>query len=40
MHVLQKYNIGFKLPEQVPPKIRQSFDLLIPIITIFITLFP
>jgi len=40
MHFLQKHNIGFKLPEQVPPKIRQSFDLLIPIITIFITLFP
>lgn len=40
MHFLQKHNIGFKLPEQVPPKIRQSFDLLIPIIAIFITLFP
>jgi len=40
MHFLQKHNIGFKLPEQVPPKIRQSFDLLIPILAIFITLFP
>ena len=40
MHFLQKHNIGFKLPEQVPPKIRQSFDLLIPIVAIFITLFP
>ncbi|QKJ86098.1 PTS system, cellobiose-specific IIC component [Paramixta manurensis] len=40
MHFLQKHNIGFKLPEQVPPKIRQSFDLLIPIIAIFLTLFP
>ncbi|MBD8162742.1 PTS sugar transporter subunit IIC [Erwinia persicina] len=40
MHFLQKRNIGFKLPEQVPPKIRQSFDLLIPILAIFLTLFP
>ncbi|RWR01863.1 cytochrome C biogenesis protein CcmF [[Pantoea] beijingensis] len=40
MHFLQKHNIGFKLPEQVPPKIRQSFDLLIPILAIFLTLFP
>ncbi len=40
MHFLQKYNIGFKLPEQVPPKIRQSFDLLIPILLIFLTLYP
>lgn len=40
MHFLQKHNIGIKLPEQVPPKIRQSFDLLIPILAIFLTLFP
>ena len=40
MHFLQKHHIGFKLPEQVPPKIRQSFDLLIPILAIFLTLFP
>ena len=40
MHWLVKYNIGFKLPEQVPPKIRQSFDLLIPIMVIFLTLYP
>lgn len=40
MHLLVKYNIGFKLPEQVPPKIRQSFDLLIPILVIFLTLYP
>lgn len=40
MHLLTKYNIGFKLPEQVPPKIRQSFDLLIPILVIFLTLYP
>ncbi|MBN3261836.1 PTS sugar transporter subunit IIC [Pectobacterium brasiliense] len=40
MHFLQKRNIGIRLPEQVPPKIRQSFDLLIPILAIFLTLFP
>ncbi|QTF06493.1 PTS sugar transporter subunit IIC [Brenneria izadpanahii] len=40
MHFLQKHNIGIRLPEQVPPKIRQSFDLLIPILAIFLTLFP
>lgn len=40
MHFLERRNIGFKLPEQVPPKIRQSFDLLIPILVIFFTLFP
>ncbi|PKH20481.1 PTS cellobiose transporter subunit IIC [Enterobacterales bacterium CwR94] len=40
MHILQKYRIGISLPEQVPPKIRQSFDLLIPILVIFLTLYP
>ncbi|WP_017346381.1 PTS cellobiose transporter subunit IIC [Pantoea sp. A4] len=40
MHLLHKYHIGFRLPEQVPPKIRQSFDLLIPIMVMFLTLFP
>ncbi|UWS29826.1 PTS sugar transporter subunit IIC [Erwinia pyrifoliae] len=40
MHLLQKHHIGIKLPAQVPPKIRQSFDLLIPILAIFLTLFP
>ncbi len=40
MHLLQKYHIGFSMPDQVPPKIRQSFDLLIPILAIFLTLAP
>ncbi|MCG8708473.1 PTS sugar transporter subunit IIC [Brenneria sp. 4F2] len=40
MNFLQKRKIGIRLPEQVPPKIRQSFDLLIPILAIFLTLFP
>ena len=32
--------IGIKLPEQVPYKIRQSFDLLIPTFIIIITIYP
>ncbi|WP_413723051.1 PTS sugar transporter subunit IIC [Sodalis sp. RH24] len=40
MHFLQVRNIGFHLPEQVPPKIQQSFDLLIPVLAIFFTLYP
>lgn len=39
-YFLQRRNIGIRLPEQVPPKIRQSFDLLIPILAVFVTLFP
>lgn len=33
-------NIGIKLPEQVPEKIRQSFDLLIPASIVIITIYP
>lgn len=40
MRFLRDKNIGLKLPEQVPPNIRQSFDLLIPILIIFLTLYP
>lgn len=40
MRFLRDRNIGLKLPEQVPPNIRQSFDLLIPILIVFITLYP
>ena len=32
--------IGIKLPEQVPYKIRQSFDLLIPTFVVIITIYP
>jgi len=38
--LLIKYHIGFKLPEQVPDKIRQSFNLLIPAIVMIITIYP
>ena len=40
MHFLIKNNIGLKLPEQVPDKIRQSFDLLIPIALVMIVVYP
>ena len=38
--LLKKYNIGIRLPEQVPSNIKHSFDLLIPIVAVVITLFP
>lgn len=37
---LKKNNIGIKMPEQVPPKIRQSFNLLIPALTVILTIYP
>lgn len=37
---LKLRNIGIRLPEQVPANIKQSFDLLIPILAVIITLYP
>lgn len=37
---LKVRNIGIKLPEQVPQKIRESFDLLIPALIIILTIYP
>ncbi|WP_413283611.1 PTS sugar transporter subunit IIC [Vibrio sp. MA40-2] len=37
---LKMRNIGIKLPEQVPEKIRQSFDLLIPALVVIFTIYP
>jgi PTS system cellobiose-specific IIC component len=37
---LKAHNIGIKLPEQVPEKIRQSFNLLIPALAIIVTIYP
>jgi len=37
---LKKKNIGFKMPEQVPDKIRQSFNLLIPAMLVILTIYP
>lgn len=40
MHFLKKNNIGFKLPAQVPEKVRESFDLFIPILIVIVTIYP
>jgi len=37
---LKERNIGIKLPEQVPEKIRQSFNLLIPALVVILTIYP
>jgi PTS system cellobiose-specific IIC component len=37
---LKEKNIGIKLPEQVPAKIRQSFDMLIPALVVILTIYP
>ncbi len=37
---LKVHHIGIKLPQQVPHKIRQSFDLLAPAFVIIITIYP
>lgn len=40
MRFLKIRNIGIKLPEQVPEKIRQSFNLLIPALLVICTIYP
>ena len=40
MRFLKVRNIGIKLPEQVPEKIRQSFNLLIPAMIVILTIYP
>lgn len=40
MYFLQRKNIGIKMPDQVPGKIKQSFDLLIPILLVVLTIYP
>jgi PTS system cellobiose-specific IIC component len=37
---LKVKKIGIKMPEQVPAKIRQSFDLLIPALLVILTIYP
>ena len=37
---LKVHHIGIKLPQQVPHKIRQSFDLLIPTLVVVLTIYP
>lgn len=40
MRFLKAHNIGIRLPDQVPPMIKNSFDLLIPIMVVVLTLYP
>ncbi|MGF1889724.1 PTS sugar transporter subunit IIC [Photobacterium profundum] len=40
IRILKKYNVTIRLPEQVPPAIARSFELLIPVLVVFLTLFP
>ncbi len=37
---MKKHNITIKMPEQVPPAIARSFEVLLPVLAIFITLYP
>ncbi|MDW6002979.1 Lichenan permease IIC component [Vibrio mangrovi] len=37
---LKEKNIGIRLPESVPDKIRQSFNLLVPAVVIILTIYP
>ena len=37
---LKVHHIGIKLPAQVPYKIRQSFDLLVPTLLVILTIYP
>ena len=38
--ILKKHNITIRMPEQVPPAIAASFALLVPVLAIFMTLYP
>jgi len=40
MRFLKAHNIGIRLPDQVPPMIKNSFDLLIPVLVVIATLHP
>ncbi|AVJ19658.1 PTS cellobiose transporter subunit IIC [Serratia sp. MYb239] len=40
IRLLKKYNITLRLPEQVPPAIARSFELLYPVIGILLTVYP
>ena len=39
-YFLERKGIGFKMPEQVPEKIRESFNMLIPALIIILTIYP
>ncbi|KHT65181.1 PTS sugar transporter [Photobacterium gaetbulicola] len=37
---LKKHNVTIRMPEQVPPAIARSFEMLIPVLVVFMTLYP
>ncbi|HGF7177559.1 TPA: PTS sugar transporter subunit IIC [Vibrio cholerae] len=37
---MKKHNITIRMPEQVPPAIARSFEVLLPVLAIFVTLYP
>lgn len=37
---LKKHNITIRMPEQVPPAIARCFEMLIPVLIVFMTLYP
>ncbi|GAA5647871.1 PTS sugar transporter subunit IIC [Vibrio proteolyticus] len=38
--LMKKYNVTIRMPEQVPPAIARSFEVLLPVLAIFVTLYP
>ncbi|MFC1234252.1 PTS sugar transporter subunit IIC [Vibrio sp. F74] len=40
LRLMKKYHITIRLPEQVPPAIARSFEMLTPVVFVFITIFP
>ncbi|WMN96566.1 PTS sugar transporter subunit IIC [Vibrio parahaemolyticus] len=37
---MKKHNITIRMPEQVPPAIARSFEVLLPVLAVFVTLYP
>ncbi|GMQ47782.1 PTS sugar transporter subunit IIC [Vibrio sp. 10N] len=37
---MKKHNITIRMPEQVPPAIARSFEVLLPVLAVFFTLYP
>ncbi len=38
--LMKKYNVTIRMPEQVPPAIARSFEVLLPVLVVFVTLYP
>ncbi|EGU32480.1 PTS system, cellobiose-specific IIC component [Vibrio ichthyoenteri ATCC 700023] len=37
---LKKHNVTIRMPDQVPPAIARSFEVMIPVLAVFLTLYP